>query len=207
VLHVRHDLSENQAWEVLQSIDRSHDPNRGITRNTLTLVAQKLFPSKPRRKPRRVALQTGRRRRGLLSRLRHPGHAASTQFRTRPGEVHPIKVPNATRPHRSAALSPASKRDHCLWRAGVCPANALASGRDRPNRHQEPAGSTPALPGSFRRRYSPEPTPPASWQRGFSGTARTAAPKPEARLALPSTGFQSPSNCPPDANKAPQGMP
>jgi hypothetical protein len=47
-------------------------------------------------------------------------------------------VPNATRHQRSAALSQASPRDHCHWRAGVCPKAAQATARDRAPRHQMP---------------------------------------------------------------------
>ena len=45
-------------------------------------------------------------------------------------------IPNASASECSAALFPLSNRDPGYWRAGVCPADALASGRDRANRHQ-----------------------------------------------------------------------
>jgi hypothetical protein len=61
------------------------------------------------------------------------------------GPVSPIniQVPNARSCRRSAASSPILQRDLRHWRAGVCPADAPASARDRAPRHQH---SPPACP-------------------------------------------------------------
>ena len=44
VLEVRPDLSEEQAWEVLQKVDAKKDASVGITWDTLRLHADWLFP-------------------------------------------------------------------------------------------------------------------------------------------------------------------
>ena len=53
VQEVRPDLTDDQAWEVLQAVERKHDAEYGISWTTLEIVADDLFP-KPtsrRRKP------------------------------------------------------------------------------------------------------------------------------------------------------------
>ena len=40
----RPDLTDDQAWEVLQQVESCHDCNYGITWDTLTCVANYLFP-------------------------------------------------------------------------------------------------------------------------------------------------------------------
>ncbi len=55
VQRVRPDLSEAEAWEVLQWIDRYQDGEHGITWDTLRLTADEKFPKKPRtRKAKRA---------------------------------------------------------------------------------------------------------------------------------------------------------
>jgi hypothetical protein len=41
---VRNDLTPDQAWEVLQAVERQHDCNYGITWDTLGITADELFP-------------------------------------------------------------------------------------------------------------------------------------------------------------------
>jgi len=50
---VRPDLTDDQAWEVLQEVERKHDANWGICWITLEVVANHLFPqpTSRRRKP------------------------------------------------------------------------------------------------------------------------------------------------------------
>jgi hypothetical protein len=55
VRQVRPDLTEDQAWEVLQRVDRSHDCEYGINWHTLRMAAADMFPKNPRRKPKRTA--------------------------------------------------------------------------------------------------------------------------------------------------------
>lgn len=45
---VRPDLSEDQAWEVLQVVQRRHDATLGVTWDTLEWVAQDLFGDAPK---------------------------------------------------------------------------------------------------------------------------------------------------------------
>jgi hypothetical protein len=47
VQQVRPDLTIRQAWEVLQQVERIHDPNRGISWQTLEIVAHDLFGAAP----------------------------------------------------------------------------------------------------------------------------------------------------------------
>ncbi len=47
VQSVRPDLSEEQAWEVLQTVDRHKDANLGITWLTLEMAAEHLFGDAP----------------------------------------------------------------------------------------------------------------------------------------------------------------
>ena len=47
VTEVRPDLSEDQAWEVLQLIRRRHDANLGVTWLTLEYAADTLFGDEP----------------------------------------------------------------------------------------------------------------------------------------------------------------
>jgi hypothetical protein len=44
VIMLRPDLTEDQAWEVLQAVDRRLDANNGITREMLQVTARDLFP-------------------------------------------------------------------------------------------------------------------------------------------------------------------
>jgi hypothetical protein len=44
VLEVRPDLTEDQAWEVLQLAEADHDANHGICWETLVITAESLFP-------------------------------------------------------------------------------------------------------------------------------------------------------------------
>ena len=44
VREMRPDLSEDQAWEVLQAVDDYHDAESGISWTTLETVADDLFP-------------------------------------------------------------------------------------------------------------------------------------------------------------------
>ena len=47
VTEVRPDLSEDQAWEVLQLVRRKHDANSGVTWLTLEYAADTLFGDAP----------------------------------------------------------------------------------------------------------------------------------------------------------------
>jgi hypothetical protein len=47
VQHVRPDLTDERAWEVLQRVDRYHDCNYGITWMTLEFIAEDLFGDAP----------------------------------------------------------------------------------------------------------------------------------------------------------------
>lgn len=47
VQEVRPDLSDDQAWEVLQYAGRHHDAEHGMTWTTLEIVAEELFGSAP----------------------------------------------------------------------------------------------------------------------------------------------------------------
>lgn len=40
---LRPDLTDNQAWKVLQEVDRRHDTNLGINWLTIEIVADELF--------------------------------------------------------------------------------------------------------------------------------------------------------------------
>jgi hypothetical protein len=53
VQQVRPHLTDDQAWEVLQEVERKHDAECGITWTTLEIVADGLFPTPTsrRRKP------------------------------------------------------------------------------------------------------------------------------------------------------------
>jgi hypothetical protein len=53
VQEVRPDLTDDQAWEVLQEVERKHDAEYGINWTTLEIVADDLFPrpTSRRRKP------------------------------------------------------------------------------------------------------------------------------------------------------------
>jgi hypothetical protein len=55
VLDIRDDLTEDQAWQVLQRIDRDHDRDLGITKDVLRQTAEAMFPKKPN--PRRKRLK------------------------------------------------------------------------------------------------------------------------------------------------------
>ena len=44
VMDVRPDLSEDQAWEVLQTCDRRKDSTMGITWDTIKIIADDLYP-------------------------------------------------------------------------------------------------------------------------------------------------------------------
>jgi hypothetical protein len=46
VQEVRPDLTDDQAWDVLQRVDLLHDRDRGITWETLRATAQELFPGR-----------------------------------------------------------------------------------------------------------------------------------------------------------------
>ncbi|HWG42673.1 MAG TPA: hypothetical protein VN688_07795 [Gemmataceae bacterium] len=48
VLEVRPDLTEKQAWEVLEQVERRRDATIGITWDTLEMVAEDLFGSAPK---------------------------------------------------------------------------------------------------------------------------------------------------------------
>jgi hypothetical protein len=48
VRHLRPDLSDDQAWEVLQVVEHQHDCDLGITWLTLELTAQLLFGDAPK---------------------------------------------------------------------------------------------------------------------------------------------------------------
>jgi hypothetical protein len=47
VQEVRPDLTDDQAWEVLQNVRRNHDATSGVTWETLEIVAQMLFGDAP----------------------------------------------------------------------------------------------------------------------------------------------------------------
>lgn len=49
---VRPDLTADQAWEVLQRVDHYHDADHGITRNSILLAAEELFPVTGQQKPK-----------------------------------------------------------------------------------------------------------------------------------------------------------
>jgi len=44
VKHIRPDLTDDQAWEVLEQVGDKHDAEWGITWTTLETVADDLFP-------------------------------------------------------------------------------------------------------------------------------------------------------------------
>jgi hypothetical protein len=44
VREVRPDLTDDQAWEVLQQVERKHDAEYGISWTTLEIFADDLFP-------------------------------------------------------------------------------------------------------------------------------------------------------------------
>ena len=48
VQEIRPDLSEDQAWEVLQAVSRRHDAELGINWLTLELAADDLYPQPDR---------------------------------------------------------------------------------------------------------------------------------------------------------------
>jgi hypothetical protein len=50
---VRPDLTDDQAWEVLEQVSRNHDAEYGISWTTLETTADDLFPKPPskRRRP------------------------------------------------------------------------------------------------------------------------------------------------------------
>jgi hypothetical protein len=47
VQEVRPDLTDEQAWEVLQQVKHTHDCNYGITWDTLEIIAQNLYGDAP----------------------------------------------------------------------------------------------------------------------------------------------------------------
>jgi hypothetical protein len=47
VQHVRPDLTDDQAWQVLLEVDRRHDAEHGINWQTLEYVAEDLFGDAP----------------------------------------------------------------------------------------------------------------------------------------------------------------
>ena len=49
VQEVRPDLSQDQAWEVLQVVSRRHDATLGVTWETLDYASQSLFGDAPDR--------------------------------------------------------------------------------------------------------------------------------------------------------------
>src|SRR5581483_5073165 len=60
VQELRPDLTADQAWEVLRRVDHQHDPDHGITWETLRLTAEELFPKKRSRTPRRTTRKSSR---------------------------------------------------------------------------------------------------------------------------------------------------
>jgi hypothetical protein len=44
VQQVRPDLTDNQAWEVLQEVDPKNDTEFGVNRSTLEVIADDLYP-------------------------------------------------------------------------------------------------------------------------------------------------------------------
>ncbi len=53
VKEVRPHLTDNQAWEVLQLVEQSHDANFGVSWETLDSAAQSLFGDAAKKKQRR----------------------------------------------------------------------------------------------------------------------------------------------------------
>ncbi len=53
VQEVRPDLTNAQAWEVLQLVERCHDANFGVSWDTLDMAAQTLFGDSTKNKQRR----------------------------------------------------------------------------------------------------------------------------------------------------------
>jgi hypothetical protein len=53
VKEVRPDLTDDQAWEVLQLVERSHDANFGVSWETLDSAAHSLFGDAAKKKQRR----------------------------------------------------------------------------------------------------------------------------------------------------------
>ncbi len=47
VQQVRHDLTDEQAWEVLQQVKNDHDATLGVTWDTLEWAAKDLFGAAP----------------------------------------------------------------------------------------------------------------------------------------------------------------
>jgi hypothetical protein len=47
VRQLRPDLDDDQAWEVLQAVEKRLDSNLGITWNTVEIIADELYPEKP----------------------------------------------------------------------------------------------------------------------------------------------------------------
>lgn len=46
VLCVRGDLTVDQAWKVLQEVERRHDPENGVNYDTVSCIADELFGAK-----------------------------------------------------------------------------------------------------------------------------------------------------------------
>lgn len=53
VKEVRPHLTDNQAWEVLQLVEQSHDANFGVSWETFDSAAQSLFGDAAKKKQRR----------------------------------------------------------------------------------------------------------------------------------------------------------
>jgi len=50
VQEVRSDLDDNQAWQVLQTVEERLDSQYGMNRDTIEIIANELFGSKPERR-------------------------------------------------------------------------------------------------------------------------------------------------------------
>ncbi len=55
VKELRPDLTDDQAWEVLQRVAHDHDRDHGITRKTVRAIAAELFTKKQRKRSKRAA--------------------------------------------------------------------------------------------------------------------------------------------------------
>ncbi len=62
VKELRPELTDEQAWEVLQRVDDRHDLDHGITRKTIRRVADELFPTSGQQKPKRAQARKTRKR-------------------------------------------------------------------------------------------------------------------------------------------------
>jgi hypothetical protein len=61
VQELRPDLTDDQAWEILQQVDHHHDRDGGITRNTIRHTANELFPEPGQQRQKRTRVKKARK--------------------------------------------------------------------------------------------------------------------------------------------------